>query len=114
MSVDEASALRTDRDGKTFYFCSEHCRKKFVSTPVTAKHEEKPTGKAIYTCPMHTEIEQDHPGDCPKCGMALEPKSATASPDHEENTELREMTRRFWIGVALAVPVFVLGGLAVL
>jgi Cu+-exporting ATPase len=108
MSVDEASALRTDRDGKTFYFCSEHCRKKFVSTPVTAKHEEKPTGKAIYTCPMHTEIEQDHPGDCPKCGMALEPKSATASPDHEENTELREMTRRFWIGAALTLPVFVL------
>src|SRR5664279_4143671 len=62
----------------------------------------------IYTCPMHPEVQQDHPGDCPKCGMPLEPKTATASPDDEDNTELRDMTRRFWIGAALAVPVFVL------
>lgn len=62
----------------------------------------------IYSCPMHPEIEQDHPGDCPKCGMALEPKTATAGTDDEENTELHDMTRRFWIGAALTLPVFVL------
>ncbi|MHB1458183.1 MAG: heavy metal-binding domain-containing protein [Armatimonadota bacterium] len=57
---------------------------------------------------MHPEVQQDHPGDCPECGMALEPKMATASTDDEENAELRDMTRRFWIGAALALPVFVL------
>jgi YHS domain-containing protein len=73
MTVDEASALRAERDGRTFYFCSEHCQKKFLSTPATTKHEEKkeqkPQGKTIYTCPMHPEVQQDHPGNCPKCGM---------------------------------------------
>ena len=62
----------------------------------------------IYTCPMHPEVVQDHPGDCPKCGMALEPKMATAGAGDEENVELHEMTRRFWIGAALALPVFIL------
>ena len=108
MTVHEATALHAERDGGTFYFRSEHCRKKFQSVPATAKHEEKPQGKTIYTCPMHPEVQQDHPGDCRKCGMPLEPKTATASPDDEENTELRDMTRRFWIGAALAAPVFVL------
>ncbi len=61
-------------------------------------------GKTIYTCPMHPEVEQDHPGDCPICGMALEPKQVAAGP--EDNAELRDMTRRFWIGGALALPVF--------
>jgi P-type Cu+ transporter len=60
-------------------------------------------GKTIYTCPMHPQIEQDHPGECPICGMALEPKSVAAAP--EDNAELRDMTRRFWIGGALALPV---------
>ena len=63
-------------------------------------------GKTIYTCPMHPQIEQDHPGACPICGMALEPKTATAAP--EDDTELRDMSRRLWIGGALALPVFVL------
>src|SRR5690606_476240 len=62
--------------------------------------------KTIYTCPMHPEIEQDHPGDCPKCGMALEPKGV---PVDEQNHELKDMTRRLWIGGVLARPVFVLG-----
>jgi Cu+-exporting ATPase len=57
---------------------------------------------------MHPEVEQNHPGDCPKCGMALERKTVTAGTDDEENTALRDMTRRFWIGAALAVPVFLL------
>jgi Cu+-exporting ATPase len=69
--------------------------------------ERNPSWKAptIYTCPMHPEIEQDHPGDCPICGMALEPKAAAAT---EEDGELRDMTRRFWIGAALALLVFLL------
>lgn len=66
------------------------------------------SGNTIYTCPMHPEVQQDHPGDCPKCGMALEPKAVTAGTDDEENAELRDMTKRFWIGAALTLPVFVL------
>ena len=107
MTVDESSALRAERDGQTFYFCGDHCRKKFLSAPATAKHEEKPPGKVIYTCPMHPEVQQDHPGNCPKCGMALEPKTVSAV--EEENPELADMSRRFWIGAALlTLPVFVL------
>ena len=62
----------------------------------------------IYTCPMHPEVRQNHPGACPKCGMALEPKTVTAGTDDDENAELRDMTKRFWIGAALALPVFLL------
>ncbi len=206
MTVDEATALSSKRDGETFYFCSDHCRQKFLGpakprqiialTPsVTAKdccggkstdagpakqahghdHPEKApsccagekeaaarpkepsccaghsadkavkppamakyfcpmcpgvesdqpgdcpkcgmalernpawksAAKVIYTCPMHPEIEQDHPGDCPKCGMALEPKTVSAADTADDTTELRDMTRRFWIGLALTLPVFV-------
>jgi Cu+-exporting ATPase len=57
---------------------------------------------------MHPEVQQDHPGDCPKCGMALESKRVTTGADDEENAELRDMTKRFWIGTALTLPVFVL------
>ena len=64
--------------------------------------------KPIYTCPMHLEVQQDHPGPCPKCGMALEPKTTTAGTDGMESAELRDMTQRFWIGDALALPVFIL------
>jgi P-type Cu+ transporter len=67
----------------------------------------QPAAKTIYTCPMHPEIEQDHPGDCPKCGMALEPKTVTAADKEEDNAELRGMTRRFWVGAGLTLPVFV-------
>jgi Cu+-exporting ATPase len=66
------------------------------------------SGKTIFTCPMHPEVQQDHPGDCPKCGMPLEPLTSTASTDEEENAELRDMTRRFWTGATLTLPVFVL------
>lgn len=62
----------------------------------------------LYTCPMHPEVQQDHPGDCPKCGMPLEPMTANADTEEAEASELRDMTRRFWIGAALAIPVFVL------
>ena len=74
MRVDEATALRAERDGATFYFCSEYCRKKFLAEAQPANNAAcKPAeGKAVYTCPMHPEVQEDHPGDCPKCGMPLE------------------------------------------
>lgn len=63
---------------------------------------------AIYTCPMHPEVEQDHPGACPKCGMDLEPKSVGAATTDEDDSELTAMALRFWIGLALTLPVFLL------
>ena len=62
-----------------------------------------------YTCPMHPAVEQDHPGDCPICGMALEPVTMGAAEADAGNPELRDLTRRFWLSGALALPVFVLG-----
>ncbi|MEX0642377.1 MAG: heavy metal translocating P-type ATPase [Pirellulales bacterium] len=175
MTIDESSPLQAERDGQIYYFCSEHCRTKFVSqvpsaqpvaissirksldsmshtehahvvsdngrevenTSATAKYfcpmcpgvesdkpgdcpkcgmalERNPTwvapasGKTIYTCPMHPQIQQEHPGDCPICGMHLEPMTLSANSDEEENAELHDMTKRFWIGAALTLPVFVL------
>jgi Cu+-exporting ATPase len=79
------------------------------------QHGDRSTAKVdsaaanrIYTCPMHPEVQQNHPGDCPKCGMTLELKTATAGTDDAENAELRDMTNRFRIGAALTLPVFVL------
>jgi Cu+-exporting ATPase len=69
--------------------------------------QEAPTSPGVeYTCPMHPDIVRDGPGDCPKCGMALEPRAASI--DESENPELIDMTRRFWVGLFLALPVFVL------
>ena len=68
--------------------------------------DQHPAGKVIYTCPMHPEVQQDHPGNCPKCGMTLELKTASAA--EEDNHELNDMTRRLGIGGALALPVFLL------
>jgi Cu+-exporting ATPase len=62
-----------------------------------------------YTCPMHPEIIRDHPGNCPKCGMALEPRTVAAE---EENEELIDMTRRFWVSTVLSIPVFILAMIA--
>ena len=69
---------------------------------------ESPVADGIYTCPMHPEVEQNHSGDCPKCGMPLELKTAAAGADDAEDAELRDMTTRFRIGAALTLPVFVL------
>ena len=69
---------------------------------------ESPTSDGIYTCPMHPEVQQNHPGECPKCGMTLERKTARSGTNEDENAELRDMTKRFWIGATLALPVFVL------
>lgn len=206
MTVNEATALSAERDGETFYFCSEHCRKKFLAQAQPAanksdscrgggakathgaddcsaeknghehhshkSHEHavekhsccggktehsahshahhhhhgeavtpsavakyfcpmcpgvesdkpgacpkcgmalelnpawKPAARTIYTCPMHPEVEQDHPGTCPKCGMTLEAKTITPEVA-EDDSELRDMTRRFWVGAALTLPVFI-------
>lgn len=175
MKVNEATALKAERGGKTEFFCSEHCRKQFLGDaehstkhsccahkemlqPPRESHSccesphhqhsshhhhqghesgkyfcpmcpgvvsDKPGDcpkcgmpleksaalapqnvKVVFTCPMHPEVEQDHPGDCPKCGMPLEPKEILLSEDEPE--ELKDMTRRFWIGLALSVPVLML------
>jgi Cu+-exporting ATPase len=149
MSVNPATAGGSaSYDGKAYYFCSPHCLHKFqedpeqyvrgtrvepssamsAGTPVSftcPMHPEvrqnhpgtcpkcgmalepvgaAPVAKVEYTCPMHPQIVRDAPGNCPICGMALEPRTVTG----EEGTspELVNMTRRFWIGAALALPVF--------
>jgi len=112
MDVDPHTAKhRATHDGHPYYFCSNGCREKFVADPqkYLAKTAAKPAPvdeNAIYTCPMHPEIRQTGPGSCPICGMALEPLVATS--DAGPNHELIDMTRRFWIGLVLTVPVFAL------
>lgn len=112
MSVNPRTAKhKTSFKGETFYFCSAGCKAKFEADPqryLTPKAEAAPPAdpSAIYTCPMHPEIRQVGPGSCPICGMALEPEIASA--DSGPNPELADMTRRFWIGLALTLPVFIL------
>ena len=78
-----------------------------VATTASPATRTPASGKTIYTCPMHPEVQQDHPGDCPKCGMPLVQQTPTANSDQTEDAELRDMTRRLWIGAALTSPVFV-------
>jgi Cu+-exporting ATPase len=110
MSVDPATARASSvHDGRTYYFCCPSCRQKFEADPQRYLGGSKPTPQsapagATWTCPMHPEVVQDHPGSCPKCGMALEP--ATAAAEEGPNPELVDMTRRFWVGLVLSVPVF--------
>ncbi|HSP48611.1 MAG TPA: heavy metal translocating P-type ATPase [Pseudolabrys sp.] len=110
MTVDPAAGKpRADYHGHTYYFCCAGCRGKFVADPqkyLGAREPEPVVKGATYTCPMHPEIRQVGPGACPICGMALEPEIATA--ETGLNPELADMTRRFWIGLALALPVMVL------
>jgi P-type Cu+ transporter len=110
MTVDPHTAKhRADFGGRTYYFCSPGCREKFSADPQKYLGERQapsvPEG-TIYTCPMHPEIRQVGPGSCPICGMALEPD--IAGPDTGPNPERVDMTRRFWIGLALTLPVFIL------
>ena len=98
-------------EGKTYFFCSSSCLEKFKNDPEkylgrTEKPQKAAPRRVSYTCPMHPEVLQDRPGACPICGMALEPKVAAA--DEQENRELILMTRRFWVCLVLAVPVFLL------
>lgn len=112
MDVDpHATHHRANHAGKTWYFCSEKCQDKFVAKPDAYLEPSKqsqasvPSG-SIYTCPMHPEVRREGPGDCPICGMALEPE--TVSADTGPSDELKDMTRRFWIGLVLTLPVFAL------
>ena len=114
MTVDpQATAHRQSFAGRTYYFCSAGCRARFAAEP--RKYLEPETGRppatpvpqgTIYTCPMHPEIRQAGPGHCPICGMGLEPVLAAAAAG--PNPELVDMTRRFWIGLGLAIPVVAL------
>ena len=113
MTVDpETTAHKWSHDGRSYVFCSAGCRAKFAADPqkYLAGAEQALTKGApagtIYTCPMHPEVRQVGPGACPICGMALEPDLVTS--DAGPNPELADMTRRFWIGLALTVPVFAL------
>ena len=110
MTVDpKTTPHHADHAGKAFHFCSAGCRTKFVADPAKylqpAPAPAAPAG-TIYTCPMHPQVRQVGPGSCPICGMALEPE--TASAQAQPNHELADMTRRFWVGLALALPVFLL------
>jgi Cu+-exporting ATPase len=152
MTVSPATARASHaHDGRTYFFCSASCLHKFQADPAKYLSRDKPTvsppaqtvADTIYTCPMHPEIRQDHPGTCPICGMVLEPVGGKPSPtkieytcpmhpevvsDHPgncpkcgmpleprtvavkegPNQELIDMSRRFWVGLALSVPVFFL------
>jgi P-type Cu+ transporter len=134
MTVDPARAEgHVEHEGTTYYFCSKGCAAKFAADParflaarlrspdehassgvarqsaegLTAASHQPPA--TSYTCPMHPEVVSDRPGPCPKCGMALEPiLTSSADAADQPNPELADMTRRFWIGVAFALPVFLL------
>src|SRR5450432_1122988 len=105
MTVDpHATPHRHTYQGRLYYFCSAGCQNKFIARPTNfltkqaTVAEEPPTG-TIYTCPMHPQIRQVGPGNCPICGMTLEPVTATA--DVSPNHELMDMTRRLWVGLVL-------------
>ena len=110
MTVDPHTAKhRADYRGHTYYFCSAGCREKFVADPqkyLGARQAETVPEGTIYTCPMHPQIRQVGPGSCPICGMALEPE--IAGTEVGPNPELVDMTRRFWIGLVLSLPVVAL------
>ena len=101
----------TTHDHQEYYFCSARCEEKFTNDPVYYLNGRPPAAEmpagTQYTCPMHPEIISDEPGDCPKCGMALEPMGIPTG-DEAPNPELVDFTRRFWIGLALSLPVFIL------
>jgi len=117
MMVNPATAKhRAEHQGKPYFFCSAKCHDRFVAEPLkyTSPQSQSPDAGppqptkegAVYTCPMHPQIRQPGPGSCPICGMALELASASATA--EPNHELADMTRRFWIGLVLTLPVFIL------
>jgi len=119
----DAAAGSIEFEGRTYFFCSRHCVERFRAEPslfLTPQpqpltkigiHRERvtpsQTGAREYTCPMHPQIVRGRPGSCPICGMALEPRAITTT--EEENPELTDMTRRFWVSVFLTLPVFLMG-----
>jgi P-type Cu+ transporter len=104
-----AAGGRATHAGREYWFCSARCREKFVANPpafiTPSPPEVGAVGAIEWTCPMHPEIVRSEPGTCPICGMALEPRTPTLD---AENPELRDMTRRFWIAVALTAPLLVM------
>lgn len=130
MNVSETSKFSKTNDKKEYYFCSQNCLNKFERNPSQYLNEEKNnehlehnhldephTHEIIkqnikYTCPMHPEIIRDKPGDCPKCGMTLEPMGVIDKKEEENTDELDYMTKRFWISTVLAIPLFILAMLA--
>jgi len=115
MTVDGDSPRRFAFDGETYYFCSDHCLRKFSADPARYVIPAKAgiqlasglrRDDAVYTCPMHPEIRQQGPGTCPKCGMALEPEMPAV--EEGENPELVDFRRRFWWTLPLTIAVFAL------
>ncbi|MGB5994356.1 MAG: heavy metal translocating P-type ATPase [Candidatus Deferrimicrobiaceae bacterium] len=118
MTVGADSLHRLSMGETEFAFCSAGCLEKFRENPgryisaegggETSRQEESAAGKIVrgaeWTCPMHPEVVRDAPGDCPKCGMALEPR--TVSAEEGESAELADMRRRFWVSAVLTVPLF--------
>jgi Cu+-exporting ATPase len=111
MTVDPATTrFRQDHEGRTYYFCSESCLRRFRENPgaflQSAKALEAPPAPepagVVYTCPMHPEIVRDGPGTCPICGMALEPRTVTL--EEGPSPDLIDMSRRFWVSLALTIP----------
>jgi Cu+-exporting ATPase len=116
MAVSAQSIHRSEHMGHNFFFCGPKCKAKFDANPMQymrslgnsspAAPQPVPVADGtIYTCPMHPEVRQDHPGNCPKCGMTLEPMLPSLDDD---NPELRDFQRRFWWTLPLTVIVFVL------
>ena len=116
MTVTAQSQHHSDHMGRSFFFCGPKCKTKFDANPMQymgsatdtpIKTEVAPAAAGtIYTCPMHPEVRQDHPGNCPKCGMTLEPVMPTLEDD--ENPELRDFQHRFWWTLPLTLIVFVM------
>ena len=117
MTVADDSPRRFAFDGETYYFCSDHCLRKFSAdparyvAPAKAGAQPQPALGITYTCPMHPEIRQEGPGTCPKCGMALEPEMPSL--EEGENPELVDFRRRFWWTLPLTAATFALAMLGV-
>jgi len=118
MTVDASSPIRAERDGETFYFCCEGCRKRFLAQTSPQDPDHACCGHAamepgngattgMYVCPMCPSVRQDRPGDCPICGMPLEPETVAAG-QPEDTAELDDLTRRFWIGALFTAPLIFL------
>lgn len=104
----DQSPYKFMNENQEYFFCSEHCLENFKKDPQKYLHQQsrnQPLNTANeYTCPMHPQIIQDHPGNCPICGMALEPK-ITEMGSHDDS-EYQNMLFRFWVGMAFSIPVF--------
>jgi Cu+-exporting ATPase len=115
MTVDPATAkYSANHQGIAYHFCSQGCQQKFLAepgkylvppAPAPASASASPQGGTIYTCPMHPQIRQDRPGNCPICGMALEPLMPS---EDDDNPELADFSRRFWWTLPLSLVVLAL------